>query len=99
MIVQIATHWFKPERRAAGIRGLLETGGLQHRQPGFVSRQVAVAKDDPLQVVSVTTWRSLADVEAFRADPDRLVLHHHLAQNYARPTKQEWFELIEQALC
>jgi len=71
MITVLVMHVIAPENRAQAEALIARNTADSKRARGFVSRRIVYSVDDPLLCYSITSWRTQADLEAFRARPDR----------------------------
>jgi heme-degrading monooxygenase HmoA len=71
MITVLVLHVIAPENRAQAEALIARNTADSKRARGFLSRRILYSVDDPLLCYSITSWRTQADLEAFRARPDR----------------------------
>ncbi len=69
MIVRIVALKCKPEDLAAFRLLLQESSPRVRGVPGCLSLQIVADVDDPTSFYTLSTWRNVADLEAYRTGP------------------------------
>jgi len=71
MITVLVLHVIAAENRAKAEALIVRNTADAKRAQGFVSRRILYSVDNPLLCYSVTSWRTQADLDAFRTRSDR----------------------------
>ncbi len=71
MFTQISVHQCYPAQKDTAMEIFRKNSELARTAPGYVSRYVLVALDDPMKVTTATTWKTKEDLEAWRTNPAR----------------------------
>ena len=71
MITRISQHWVLPDKLEESIKVFAEWGQAARSAPGWVQRQVIQSVDDPLEITTLTTFRSREDFKKWLATPER----------------------------
>lgn len=65
MVTVIVRHWIQPDKLERVKSLILQNGKLMQSAPGFVMRHTMIARADPLQVTTVTGWRTDEDYQGW----------------------------------
>lgn len=92
MITVIVNHYVLQERFQQADARVKESGRVMRSYPGFVSRQTLYAQQDPMQITTVTTWRSLEDYQRWD-DRNRPQPSPGAPTRWSRPVEKVVFEV------
>ena len=94
MIGVLTHHWAKADKIDEARKLLDRNGDAQSKTPGFVSRQILIALEDPAKITTLVVWTTNDIYEAWRASPQRTMAMSGADRLWAKPPESERFQLI-----
>ncbi len=95
MVTVIVNHWIRPEKLELAKSRILQNGKLMQSAPGFVMRYTMIAAADPLQVTTVTGWRTDEDYRGWLKQREAQKAQSAPPENlYTKPPETTVFSLI-----
>ena len=93
MITVIVNHYVLPAMIKQAQTLIQENGRVMRSFPGFITRQTLLGQNDPNQVTSVTTWRSVEDFQRWGNRPDRPQPQPNAPTMWSKPIESTIFNV------
>ncbi len=71
MFTTVRHHWVKEGLLDAALETFGKATEIAKKEKGFVSRHILVSVTDPIKVLTLTTWETRKDLEAWSRSPNR----------------------------
>jgi heme-degrading monooxygenase HmoA len=71
MFTTVSIHQMIPGKEDSAIEMFSTNTRIARKLEGFIGRDILIAVDDPLKLTTVTSWKTMGQVQAFKTNPDR----------------------------